>query len=115
MEQLTQAWSKAKVVEPLGFVDDNFHTVGALVITADEPLILSLNPGADFELNTDIIHEWKVVFQTSNGEVLGDATYSVFLQEIQPFVKDQQNGSILINALSDNDITELHAKTIFSD
>lgn len=106
-------WSAAQVIEPLGFVDDNMNTVGALVLRAETPSILSLDPGSDFELNTDIIHQWKVIFQASDGSVLGDADHSSLLREITPFVLDQQNGSILIRALADDELHDLYVQTIF--
>ena len=108
-----QDWSKAQVVEPLGFVDDQLHTVGALVLRADTPVILSLNPGEDFELNTDIIQQWKMVFQNSVGEVIGDADYHLAIKELQDFILDQQNGSLLIRALTDDELADVYAQTFF--
>lgn len=108
-----EIWQSATVSEPLGFVDDNLHTVGAIVLKSNTPTILSLQPGEDFELNTDIIHEWKLVFQDSNNQILGDADYSQALRELAPFVLDQQNGSLLITSLSDEQLEELYTKTIF--
>ena len=110
---LAKLWSEAEVAEPLGFVDENMHTVGAVVLKPNLPIILSLHPGEDFELNTDIIHEWKVVFQTSDGRVIGDANYSSVLRELHSFVIDQQNGSILVRALTDEDLENLHASSLF--
>lgn len=106
-------WGSAIVLEPLGFVDDNMNTVGAFVLQSNQPAIISLHPGEDFELNTDIIHAWKVVFQIQDGSVLGDANYETFLHEIAAYIVDQQNGSLLIRALDDDELHELYAKTIF--
>lgn len=106
-------WSQAKVAEPLGFVNDDLNTVGALVLTAGVPMILSLDPGADFELNTDIIHQWKIVFQNQDGEVLGDADYLMVLKELKPYILDQQNGSILVQIPNDDDLADLYASSLF--
>lgn len=111
---LANAWADAIVSEPLGFVDDALNTVGAIVLRADTPTILSLHPGEDFELNTDIIHQWKIVFQASDDRILGDADYHVAIKELTPFILDQQNGSLLIRALSDEELENLHAQSIFS-
>ncbi len=113
MNEIAKTWVEAKVLEPLGFVDEEMHTVGAVVLGANIPTILSLDPGADFELNTDIIQQWKIVFQNSEGEVLGDADYTQTLRELREYIVDQQNGSVLVRALSDDELYELHAKTIF--
>lgn len=106
-------WSQAQVLEPLGFVDEDLNTVGALVLTAGAPIILSLDPGADFELNTDIIQQWKIVFQNQEGEILGDADYHILLREIKPYILDQQNGSLLVQIPDDEELFNLHTKTIF--
>lgn len=106
-------WSRAQVLEPLGFVDEKLNTVGALVLTSGAPIILSLDPGEDFELNTDIIHQWKIVFQTQDGEVLGDADYQTLIREIRPFILDQQNGSLLVYVPNDEDLSDLYTNTIF--
>lgn len=113
MRQLCD-WTNAVVPEPLGFVDDNLNTVGAIVLKANTPTILSLHPGEDFELNTDIIHQWKIVFQASDDRVLGDADYQNAIKELVPFILDQQNGSLLIRALSDEELENLHIQSIFS-
>lgn len=110
---LSEVWRTATVAEPIGFVDEAMNTVGAFTLTSDTPIILSFSPAEDFELNTDIIHQWKVVFQTSQGEVLGDANYEQVLNELKPYILDQQNGSLLIRALTDDEISDLHAQTIF--
>lgn len=106
-------WSAATVAEPLGFADDNFNTVGALVLKAGTPTIFSLQPGEDFELNTDIIHQWKLIFQDSENHIIGDADYHTALKELHPYVLDQQNGSILVRPLSDIELDEIHSKTVF--
>lgn len=108
-----EEWRTATVAEPMGFVDENMNTVGAFTLASNTPTILSLSPAEDFELNTDIIHQWKIVFQNSQGEVLGDASYEFTIKELQSFILDQQNGSLLIRALSDDELSDLHAQTIF--
>lgn len=107
-------WANAVVAEPLGFVDEQLNTVGALTLRANTPTILSLSPAEDFELNSDIIHQWKIVFQADDGQVLGDADYHRTINELKPYIKDQQNGSLLIQPLSNDDLEEILAKTIFA-
>lgn len=106
-------WLEATVAEPLGFADDFLNTVGALVLRAETPTILSLSPAEDFELNTDIIHQWKLIFQANDGQILGDANYATAIKELQPYIIDQQNGSLLVRALSDEELEELYTQTIF--
>lgn len=110
---LAAVWRSAIVAEPMGFADEALNTVGAFTLSSGQPTILSLDPAADFELNTDIIHQWKIVFQTSQLEVVGDTDYQRALSELQPFVLDQQNGSLLLRALTDDELLDLHAQTIF--
>lgn len=110
---LQLAWSEAAVAEPIGFVDENLHTVGAITLKAGAPLILSLSPAEDFELNTDIIHDWKIVFQTTDHEILGDADYTRALRELKNYVLDQQNGSLLVQALTDDELHEIFVQSIF--
>ncbi len=107
------SWLTAPISDPVGYVDDNGHTIGIIVITANTPFILSLDPGADFELNTDIIQSWMAVFQNSEGDILGDTSYANLLKEIHPYILDQQNGSILIQTLSDKELADLYAASIF--
>ncbi len=108
-----EEWNAATVAEPMGFVDEDLNTVGAFTLASDTPTILSLSPAEDFELNTDIIHQWKIVFQNSQNEILGDADYELTIKELRPFILDQQNGSLLIRALNDDELSDLHAQTIF--
>lgn len=107
-------WANATVAEPMGFVDDELNTVGALTLRAGTLTILSLSPAEDFELNTDIIHTWKLVFQASDGRIIGDADYYLALQELKNFIQDQQNGSLLLHPLTDDELEDVFAKTIFN-
>lgn len=111
--EIIPSWLIAPISEPIGYVDSNAQTIGIIVITANTPFILSLDPGADFELNTDIIQSWMAVFQNSEGEVLGDTNYTNLLKEIHPYILDQQNGSILIQSLTDDELADLYAASIF--
>ena len=110
---LQAEWSRAIVAEPIGFVDESLHTVGAVTLKSGIVTILSLSPGEDFELNTNIIHDWKIVFQTSDSEVLGDADYRRAIKELKPYILDQQNGSLLVRAFDDNELHELFVQCIF--
>lgn len=107
-------WNQAHVAEPAGFVDEDLNTVGVFTLKAGTPTILSLSPGEDFELNTSIIHHWKLLFQASDDGILGDANYDQALKELTPYVIDQQNGSILIKALSDVELDEILAQAMFA-
>lgn len=112
---LPDLWHEAVVAEPVGFVDEAMHAVGAFTLKSDTYIILSLSPGEDFELNTDIIQEWKIVFQTSAGEILGDADYFRTVNALQKHVLDQQNGSALIDKLTDDELHELFVEVIFDE
>ncbi len=113
--QLPDIWREAIVVEPVGFADEAMHTVGAFTLKSDTYTILSLSPGEDFELNTDIIQDWKIVYQSSTGEILGDADYFRTINALQKHVLDQQNSSILIDKLTDDELHELFVEVIFAD
>lgn len=113
--QFENQWREAIVAEPAGFVDEEMHTVGAVTLRSGVYTILSLSPGEDFELNTDIIQEWKIVFQTSENEILGDADYSRTINSLKHHVLDQQNGSLLINKLTDDELHQLFVEVIFDE
>lgn len=102
--QLQSAWNEAIVAEPTGSIDQNLNATGVVILLANTFTILSTNPGEDFELNTDIIHNWKIVFENSNDEVIGEADYFLALAVLKPHILDQQNGSLLIDRLSDEEL-----------
>lgn len=112
-QSLQTLWAQATIAEPLGFVDDELNTVGTFILRAGVFTILSLSPAEDFELNTDIIHRWKLIFQASDGRVFGDADYNAAIKELHLYIIDQQNGSLLIQCLTDNEIEDLYTQTIF--
>lgn len=111
---LAELWRQAQVVEPLEFdYEELASSVGAFCLHTGAPAILSLDPAEDFELNTDIIMSWKLVFQKPNGEVISDLPYDVALQALKNHTLDQQNGSVLIRALTAEETQEIIAKAIF--
>lgn len=111
--QFQKEWHEAIIAEPAGFADENMNTVGVFTLKSGVLTILSLSPGEDFELNTDIIQKWKIVFQNSENEILGDADYFQTINALAKHVLDQQNGSLLINRLTDDELYELFAQVIF--
>jgi len=107
--QLQSTWNEAIVAEPIGTVDQSLNTTGIITLLANTFTILSTNPSEDFELNTDIIHNWKIVFQNSDDEVIGDADYFQALKALQPYTLDQQSGSLLIDKLGDEKLNKIFA------
>ncbi len=100
-------WGTAQVAEPVATQDSSHHTISAFRVVAGVPTILSLDPAEDFELNTDIIQAWQIVFESSAGDVLGEADYFRTLEILQPYILDQQNGSLLIRGLSVSEIEQI--------
>lgn len=106
-------WSEATVAEPVGFADEAMNTVGAFTLQSGKYTILSLSPAEDFELNTDIIQSWKIVFQNSDREILGDGDYFRTINALKKHILDQQNGSLLVNKLTDDELHELFVEVLF--
>ncbi len=108
MTNLAKLWQTAQVAEPLGFDSEQINSsVGVICLRANTPTIISLNPAEDFELNTDIINSWKLIFQNAEDEILGDIPYAELLPKLQPYILDQQNGSVLVQALSVDELLDL--------
>lgn len=105
--KLPEEWGTARVAEPIGITNNTNTNLGAFRVVADIPTILSVDPAQDFELNTDIIEGWKMIFMSPDADILGEADYLPALEALNPYIIDQQNGSLLIRALSIPEIDDV--------
>lgn len=76
-------------------------------------MILSLDPAEDFELNTNLITEYRLVFQNARKETIGTCDYFDALDILAPYTIASQNGSILLSPLTSDEMQQLIAQTIF--
>lgn len=110
-QDLSQIWQETHVANLMAIANPETGTeTGAFSITDNLPLIFSLDPARDFEVSNRDVDGWKLVFTTSNGEMLGMTGYFKALSKLKPYILDEQNGSILIRALSREELEELYYK-----
>lgn len=84
---------------------------GAFSITDGMPLIFSLDPARDFEVSDRDVEGWKLVFVTTTGDMLGMSGYFKALGKLKPYILDEQNGSILVRALTRDELEDLYRKS----
>lgn len=101
---MSSLWEKAKVAEPIGL--DDAQNFGAFVLNTGEITILSMTPAEDFEINTNVVQGWKLILMDDE-EILGDLDYFVALARLKSRAIDEQNGSLLINACTRDDLEKL--------
>lgn len=101
---MSSLWETAKVAEPMG-LDESEHA-GTFIINTNEATILSLNPAEDFEINTNVVQTWRIMF-VDDERVFGELDYATTITKLRPFQLDAQNGSILVRPLTHEEIESL--------
>lgn len=101
---MSSLWESARVAEPMGLSEAE-HS-GAFILNTGESTILSQSPAEDFEINTNVIQGWKIIFVDAE-QTIGELDYEDALKKLQPYQLDQQNGSLLIKALSRAEVDKL--------
>ncbi len=96
-------WNNAQVAEPINW--DGAEHFGAFVLNTNQATIFSMTPAEDFEINTNVIQGWRLVF-VDGEEILGDLDYFVALARLKRNTLDEQNGSMLIKALSRQELQQ---------
>lgn len=106
---LRKAWNKAHVANLMAVGDPtNQEVFGAFAITDGLPLIFSRLPREDYEVGDADIRQWKMVYTDETEGMMGD--YFKFLNELDPYILDEQNNSVLLRPMSTTEITEIFEK-----
>lgn len=120
--ELSEAWSAAQAADLLSVSNSATGEVfGAFIITHGSLQIFSLNPEDDYEVNPNTIKSWRMIFPAEDGNdapanaALGYADYFEALKALKPYTLAQENGSILIRKLSQEELKTVydaaHGKT----
>lgn len=105
--ELAQAWAEAQVANLTSVTDSQSGEIyAAFAITSDLLQIFSLNPEEDYEVNPNTIRSWRMIFLLE-GEVLGYADYGKTLEALEPYTLAQENGSILVQRLTKNELQKI--------
>lgn len=109
---LQKLWQETHVANLMAVTNpENGKEIGAFSITNDMPLIFSLDPGRDFEVSGHDVNGWKLIFVNSDGEMLGMTGYFKALGRMKPYILDEQNGSVLVRALNEDELSDLFQKS----
>lgn len=109
MKAVAPEWGTAEVAGILTASDFNDEqSFAAFALKTDSELIYSLDPAEDYEINPHTINGWRMLFFSDNGETLGDADYFVALKQLEPFTIDQNNNSILIKKLTQDELEQVY-------
>lgn len=104
----SDTWKNAYQSKPKFYQGRNGKPFGAFALTEGTLTSLPTNPKAIYQLEHAEVQEWKLVLvSTTNQGALGDIDYDTALQKLMPFAIGEKDDSILVKALSLEEISSI--------
>lgn len=108
MKTIAPEWGTAEVANIMSATNQaSNQSFAAFTIKAGTDTIYSLKPDEDYEVNTNSIDGWKMIFLSENEEVLGDADYFTVIEQLKPYTLEQNNNSVLVRKLTSEEFKKL--------
>jgi len=108
MKTVAPEWGTAEVASVLVANDtNNAKTYATFAIRPDVDTIYSLEPSDDYEINPNTIDGWKMIFFNEEGETVGDADYFVVLAQLEPYIIEKYNNSIVTKKITPEELNQI--------
>lgn len=101
-------WENAYKAQPQFYKKPDGEPFGALALTEGTKTILPEVSKLNYEIDSKMITTWKLVLvSTTKDTIIGYLDYSSALKALEPYVLDSKNDSLLIKALSLDEMINL--------
>lgn len=108
MKIIAPEWGTAEVANIMSAANQaSNQSFAVFTIKAGTDTIYSLKPDEDYEVNTNSIDGWKMIFLSDDEKILGDADYFTVIEQLKPYTLEQNNNSVLIRKLTSEELEKL--------
>lgn len=101
-------WEDAYIAAPNFYEKPDGTPFGAIALTEGTETVLPKSPQNRYRVDGKAVSEWKLVFvSTRKDAVIGDADYFAALNNMQEYILDSKEDTVLVKGLSFSELKRL--------
>lgn len=101
-------WEDAYIAAPNFYEKPDGTPFGAIALTEGTETVLPKSPQNRYRVDGKAVSEWKLVFvSTRKDAVIGDADYFAALNNMQEYILDSKENTVLVKGLSFSELKRL--------